>query len=181
MTQTQSKFTWFTTFDTELGWMAAAGSAAGLARLVIGHSSAADALSALELPGSIREHDPLGLAARLQRYAAGEPDGLLDIPLDLPEAAEFTAEVREQCRAIPYGQTRSYAELAAAAGSPRAARAVGNVMRTNLVPLIVPCHRVLAAGNRLGGYSAPQGLLLKKRLLAMEAATMREASACAVG
>ena len=64
--------------------------------------------------------------------------------------------------------TRSYGEVAAAAGSPGAARAVGQVMAANRTPLIVPCHRVLAAGGKIGGFSAPQGLALKRRLLALE-------------
>ncbi len=72
------------------------------------------------------------------------------------------------CRRIPWGQTRSYAQLAAVAGRPGAARAVGSVMAKNRVPLVVPCHRVIASSGQLGGYSAPQGLSLKRRLLAME-------------
>ena len=75
-----------------------------------------------------------------------------------------------QCRLIPYGQVLTYGELAERAGSPRAARAVGNVMRTNRFPLIVPCHRVVGAAGALGGYSAPTGLKMKRRLLRLEAA-----------
>ena len=66
------------------------------------------------------------------------------------------------------GLTRTYGELAAECGSPGAARAVGSVMAKNRYPLIVPCHRVLAAGGELGGYSAPDGLKMKRRLLEME-------------
>jgi methylated-DNA-[protein]-cysteine S-methyltransferase len=62
----------------------------------------------------------------------------------------------------------TYGDLAAAIGSPGAARAVGSVMARNCFPLIVPCHRVLGAGGSLGGYSAPDGLRMKRRLLAME-------------
>ena len=71
---------------------------------------------------------------------------------------------------MPRGETVSYAELAGRAGSPNAARAVGGVMAGNRVPLLVPCHRVVGAGGRLGGFSAPTGVELKKRLLALEAA-----------
>ena len=73
-----------------------------------------------------------------------------------------------QCRRIPYGRTMSYAELAAKAGSPNAARAVGNCMAGNRIPLIVPCHRVVCSDGRLGSYSAPGGTRMKRRLLDLE-------------
>ncbi|MEX1224432.1 MAG: MGMT family protein, partial [Pirellulales bacterium] len=73
------------------------------------------------------------------------------------------------CRRIPIGQTMSYAELAAVAGSPGAARAVGNIMAGNRVPIIVPCHRVVGSGGSLGGYSSSGGLRTKRRLLSLEA------------
>jgi methylated-DNA-[protein]-cysteine S-methyltransferase len=92
------------------------------------------------------------------------------IRVDLGTTRSFAGRVLEACRRIPFGETMSYADLADAAGSPRAARAVGNVMAANRIPLIIPCHRVVGAGNSLGGYSAPAGLAMKKRLLAMEAA-----------
>jgi methylated-DNA-[protein]-cysteine S-methyltransferase len=76
--------------------------------------------------------------------------------------------VLEACRGIPYGRTTTYAELAAKAGNPRAARAAGSAMSHNPIPIIIPCHRVLHTGGGLGGFSAPGGLSLKERLLAME-------------
>jgi len=66
----------------------------------------------------------------------------------------------------------TYGQLATRAGSPRSARAVGNVMASNRVPLIIPCHRVVAAGGALGGFSAPHGTRLKRRLLKLEGATI---------
>ena len=74
-----------------------------------------------------------------------------------------------ELRNVPYGQTLSYAELAAKAGSPKAARAVGSVMAQNRVPLIIPCHRVVGSGGHLGGFSAPRGIAFKKQLLELEA------------
>ena len=78
------------------------------------------------------------------------------------------AQVVRACRKIGRGRTRTYGELAAAAGSPGASRAVGSVMAKNRFPIIVPCHRVVGAGGSLGGFSAPTGLNLKERMLALE-------------
>jgi methylated-DNA-[protein]-cysteine S-methyltransferase len=109
------------------------------------------------------------LVQRLSAYAEGRADTFLDVSLDLSHLTDFQREVVTLCRHIGYGKTLSYAELAARAGSPRAARAVGNVMRTNRFPLLVPCHRVVGSAGALGGYSAPDGLRMKERLLRMEA------------
>ena len=105
---------------------------------------------------------------RLQQFAAGELVDLSKIPISLSHLTPFQRQVVKACRAIKRGDSRSYGEVAAAAGSPGAARAVGQVMRTNRTPLIVPCHRVVAAGGKLGGFSAPQGLAMKRRLLELE-------------
>ena len=106
---------------------------------------------------------------RLVRYLDGEPVDFDDVPVTLKHLSAFQRRVVAACRAIGFGRTRSYGELAAAAGSPGAARAVGQVMAGNRTPLIVPCHRVLAANGKLGGFSAPQGLAMKRRLLELEA------------
>jgi methylated-DNA-[protein]-cysteine S-methyltransferase len=112
-----------------------------------------------------------GLIRRLQRFAAGRGDGdFRDVPIEISDHTEFQRRVVEQCRSIPSGSTCSYGELARRAGRPGAARAVGNVMRNNRLPLIVPCHRVVASSGKLQGFSAPQGLSMKQRLLDMEAA-----------
>ena len=92
------------------------------------------------------------------------------VQLDLSHLTSFQERVIQRCRAIPYGVTLNYGELARQAGSPRAARAVGNVMATNRFPLVVPCHRVVGANGALGGYSAPNGLAIKVRLLRNEGA-----------
>jgi methylated-DNA-[protein]-cysteine S-methyltransferase len=105
---------------------------------------------------------------RLVRYAAGEPVDFSDVPVSLDHLSAFQRRVVKACRAIPCGDRRTYGQLAAAAGSPGAARAVGQVMAGNRMPLVVPCHRVVASGGGLGGFSAPQGLAMKRRLLALE-------------
>ena len=87
-------------------------------------------------------------------------------PLDWQGGTEFQQKVWAQLRAIPLGQTRSYGEIAASVGSPKGARAVGGACGFNPIPVLVPCHRVLAGGGRLGGFSG--GLDWKKRLLEVE-------------
>ena len=111
-----------------------------------------------------------GLRRRLEAFAAGEPCDFADVQLALPSLTPFQQRVIAETRGIGYGQTLTYGELAARAGAPRAARAVGTVMSSNRIPILIPCHRVIASGGRLGGYSAPQGVDLKRRLLEMEAA-----------
>jgi O-6-methylguanine DNA methyltransferase len=106
---------------------------------------------------------------RIVQFLNGAKDNFADVPISLEHLSPFQRRVVAACRAIPRGGTKSYGLLAAAAGSPGAARAVGQVMATNRYPILVPCHRVVAAGGRLGGFSAPQGLSLKRQLLAFEA------------
>jgi methylated-DNA-[protein]-cysteine S-methyltransferase len=93
-----------------------------------------------------------------------------DISVDLSTLRPFHRAVLESCARIPYGAWDSYAGLALAIGNPRAARAVGNALGANPVPLLVPCHRVLAAGGRIGGYGG--GLAIKRQLLRLEGVTM---------
>lgn len=167
------------TLDTELGWMSFAEEDGVLMGLVFGHASAARAERALArlvgetAPHGDRDREPHGLADdladRLCDYAAGEPVDFSDVTIDTAHLAPFGRRVVKACRQIPRGQTRCYGQLAAASGSPGAARAVGQVMARNRFPLVVPCHRVLAASGGLGGFSAPQGTRMKERLLAMEA------------
>ena len=80
----------------------------------------------------------------------------------------FESGVYAAARAIPWGQTVSYGELARQTSSPGAARAVGQALSRNPVPIIIPCHRILAKGNRIGGFSAHGGTFAKERLLALE-------------
>jgi len=106
---------------------------------------------------------------QILEYLAGDRIRF-ELPLDL-RATPFQHAVYEQLLAIPYGETRSYAEVARAAGKPAAVRATGAANGANPIALVVPCHRVIASGGRLGGYGG--GLPLKRRLLAMESAAIR--------
>ncbi len=98
----------------------------------------------------------------------GESDDLVDVPLDLASLPSFQRKVYEVVREIPPGETMSYGEVAAAVGSPGAARAVGQALGRNPYTIVVPCHRVLAAGGKTGGFSATGGVSTKLRMLAIE-------------
>ncbi len=109
--------------------------------------------------------------AKVRRHLQGEAQDFRDVPLDLDGAAPFARRVYEAARQIPTGQTRSYGELARSLGRPTAARAVGQALGKNPVAIIIPCHRILAAGGKIGGFSAHGRLTTKARLLAMEGIT----------
>jgi methylated-DNA-[protein]-cysteine S-methyltransferase len=180
-----------TAFETELDWMAVAWRDNMLHGAVFGyamrrHAEVALARS-LRLPpqslclvgdGQSTEapHWVVELKSLLRQFAEGRPVDFSDAPLALEHLSPFAQRVVAACRRIPWGQVRTYGQLAAVCGSPGAARAVGSVMAKNRFPLIVPCHRVLAAGGELGGYSAPSGLAMKRRLLEMEAAVVSGSS-----
>lgn len=130
------------------------------------------ALTRLWLPGTLPdlrgrgEETPLLRAAReaLLAYFAGERRDF-DLPLD-PAGTDFQRAVWEALRAIPYGGTRTYGEIAAAVGRPKAVRAVGQANHVNPLPIFIPCHRVVGKGGALTGYAG--GLYLKRALLALE-------------
>ena len=111
------------------------------------------------------------LLDKLAAYADGEPVDFSDVEIDLGWTTKFQRRVIRRCRSIPYGKTVTYGELASAAGSPGAARAVGSCMAANRFPLIVPCHRVVRSGGGIGAFSAPGGARTKRRMLAMESAS----------
>jgi len=163
-------------FHTSLGWMAIAGCGTVLKQLTFGRATPEEALSALpsNLTHSVAVRDWYPrLVRRLQAYAAGEPEDFVDVAVDPGPRTPFQRRVIACCRSIPRGKTLTYGKLAAKAGSPGAARAVGNCMAANRIPLVIPCHRVVGAGGRLHGYSGPGGLKMKRFLLDLEAATAR--------
>jgi methylated-DNA-[protein]-cysteine S-methyltransferase len=160
-------------FPTNLGWMALAWRGERIDRLTIGHPSAAAAAASLDLDVATTERHKLPafvatLVDRLERYSDGEAVSFDDVTVELSHLTPFQGKVVRACRKIGRGRTRTYGDLAAAAGSPGASRAVGSVMAKNRLPIIVPCHRVVGAGGSLGGFSAPTGLNLKERMLALE-------------
>ena len=162
------------TFKTNIGWISFCFSENGIQNLTVGHASKADAFGAL---GKAADQDGLTpqptkgshvLKDLINQYLAGEFVTFNDVRIDNPTTTRFRQSVLDNCRKIRYGETISYGELAKRSGSPNAARAVGNIMKSNRLPLIIPCHRVLASGGKIGGFSAPSGVQLKQTLLHLE-------------
>ena len=168
------------TFETQLGWIAFTQREGKLSSLVFGYATKVAADRALQRSLSLSNQDlsyyldssATELAERLAQFTDGQAVDFSDVPIDVARLTVFGRRVVAACRRIPWGQTRSYGHLARQAGSPGAARAVGQVMAHNRFPLVVPCHRVLAAGGRLGGFSSPQGPRMKSRLLELEAGAL---------
>lgn len=104
-------------------------------------------------------------ARAMRAYLAGQPIPL-ELPVDLSAMPEFTRRVLLACRQIPFGTTMSYGELAALIGQPKAARAVGQALGRNPIPVIIPCHRVIGCGGSLTGFGG--GLEWKRNLLEHE-------------
>lgn len=104
----------------------------------------------------------------IRRHLEGDGQDLSKVPVDLQGASPFALKVYAELRRVRCGSTVTYGDLAAAIGAPGAARAVGRVLGQNPVPLIIPCHRVLASGGKLRGFSAPGGVATQARLLAIE-------------
>jgi O-6-methylguanine DNA methyltransferase len=167
-------------FETPLG-------ACGIAWGEPGDRCTAPAVRLLQLPEATTTLTEAKIARKAGAHAAGTPPpriaevikrvsnhlrGVLqdfqDIALDLDGAGPFARQVYEAARKIPAGQTRSYGEIAHDLGRPTAARAVGGALGRNPIALIVPCHRVLAAGGKPGGFSAHGGLETKARILVIE-------------
>ena len=161
-------------FPSDLGWMAARWTGPRLAAFTFDQPSAqhaarhvgADPAATVGDEGGVDEGEGAHVQRfrrRMQAYARGEHDDFLDVVLEQETLTPFQQRVLAHCRRIPWGQTLSYAQLAARAGSPGAARAVGNVMARNRFPLIIPCHRVVGTAGALGGFSSPNGLATKQR------------------
>jgi methylated-DNA-[protein]-cysteine S-methyltransferase len=165
----------YTIFETALGFAALAWGARGIVRVVLPEPSSAKARAILLRRGLEAEEadPPANVREAIDRIAAllrGEPVNFAGIEIDLGEMPEFSRRVYAVASAIPPGETLTYGEVAAKLGQPGAAREIGQAMGANPVPIIIPCHRVVAASGKIGGFSAPGGSATKQRLLAIEAA-----------
>jgi methylated-DNA-[protein]-cysteine S-methyltransferase len=127
--------------------------------------------------GGARPANPNGgiesMIAEIQRYLSGQRVDFAAAVLDLSAVGQFERRVYAATRGLVWGETASYGEIARRIDDPGAARAVGQALGRNPIPIIIPCHRVLASGNRMGGFSAPGGTFTKERLLALEHAGPR--------
>lgn len=158
-------------FHTDVGWVGILGSAAGLQRVILPQNAAAEIQQRLgDIVGhAVQSSQPYeDLIMRLQDYFDGNR---VDFPdkLDLSGATPFQREIWRAVRYIPHGETRSYTWVAEQVGRPEAARAVGQALGRNPLPVIIPCHRVIARSGGIGGFSG--GLEMKKFLLNLEAKT----------
>jgi methylated-DNA-[protein]-cysteine S-methyltransferase len=161
-------------FETAAGHCAIAWSDAGITRFMLPSSTAAATEHNLQrrladaVPGTPPAHVMAAIEAA-QRYFAGEQIDFSPLQLDLGGQGDFFRQIYAAARRVAWGETTTYGALAKQIGAgPETAREVGQAMARNPVPLIIPCHRVLAAGGRLGGFSAPGGSATKQRMLELE-------------
>jgi methylated-DNA-[protein]-cysteine S-methyltransferase len=163
----------FTLFDTAIGGCAIAWGARGIACVQLPEANDLTTRArVLQRFPRAREAAPPSEVERARdsivAYLRGEPGDLSSIPLDMDLVPPFHRRVYEAARSIPQGTTITYGALAARAGAAGSARAVGQALARNPFAIIVPCHRVVAAGGRIGGFSANGGIATKSRLLAIE-------------
>lgn len=160
-------------FDTPLGRMYAAASKRGLCRLswhVRSPQAFAQELRT-RFPGRRLRCDPRGLAGvehQIRSYLEGRRH-VFNIRLDLSALSDFQRRVLEAARRVPFGETSTYSQLARRVRRPHAARAVGNALRANPVPLVIPCHRIVRADGSIGGFSGLTAVDDKRWLLQQEA------------
>jgi O-6-methylguanine DNA methyltransferase len=167
----------FTFFDSPIGRCAVGWGERGIVAVQLPEARPAQTRARLlkRLPNARKTPPPPEVVKTLQRIQAlmrGETSDLTSVVLDMNGVPPFHRRVYEMARTIPPGSTLSYGELASQLGVPGSARAVGQALGRNPFPIIVPCHRVLAAGGKLGGFSANGGVSTKLRMLAIEGARM---------
>ena len=152
-----------TTFQTSLGRCAIAWGDAGLARFELPEAASR--------PDDVASPPPeiAAIIARVGKHLAGEPQDFAALRFDFAQTPEFQQQVYAATLAVKSGRTASYGEIAAAIGQPPAAsRAVGSALGANPWPLLIPCHRIVAADGKMTGFSGPGGIKTKLRLLALE-------------
>jgi methylated-DNA-[protein]-cysteine S-methyltransferase len=171
----------WTLFDTSIGPCGLAWTDAGLTGLQLpeedGKATRARLVAKAQVSGRVTSAKTMppwvkDAIARVREHLAGKPQDLARIPLDVSGVSEFNAKVFRAVQAVPAGRTATYGEVAGIVGSPGASRAVGRAMATNPWPIVVPCHRVVAAGGGTGGFSAYGGVLTKERILKLEGGTL---------
>ena len=163
----------FALFDTPIGRCGIAWTDLGVCAVQIPEQDEATTRRRLlrQWPETEEVEPPPGVAEIIDRIVAllrGEEIEFFDCQLDLRGTTVFEREVYAAALAIPPGQTTTYGAIAETVGQPGAARAVGRALGANPVPIVVPCHRVVASNGKSGGFSAPGGAATKLRMLAIE-------------
>ena len=163
----------YTIVETAIGAIAVAWSAAGICRVALPQRDreAMERRFAAKLDGARPSEPPAAVAAAIElikRYAEGQEVDLSSVAVDLDGVDQFHRAIYQAARKLDFGQTTTYGGLAETAGHPGKARETGEALGHNPVPLIVPCHRILAAGGKIGGFSAPGGSATKEKLLTLE-------------
>ena len=166
----------FTLFDTPIGCCGIAWGERGVigVQLPEGRQAATRARLRARFPGLPETTAPreiLRAVDAIQALLGGKATDLSGIVLNMDAVSPFHRRVYETARRIPAGSTQSYGEIAARLGAPNSARAVGQALGRNPFPIVVPCHRVLAAGGKTGGFSAQGGVATKMEMLALEGVT----------
>lgn len=165
-------------FDTQGGPCGIAWTSAGVVRFQLPGEDEDETRRLLlrHLPEAEAAGPPPAIAravAAAKRYFAGEQADFTDVPLDLANQSDFFVSIYDAARRLRWGETTTYGALARDLGAgPEGAREVGQAMAKNPIALIIPCHRVLAAGNKVGGFSAPGGASSKLRMLALEGVSL---------
>lgn len=166
----------FEVFETARGFVAIAWNARGITslRLPVGSPAAAEHALCARVGRAVRatpSSQVAAVVAAAARYFAGEPVDFRGVAVDFGAIDPFFARVYARIRALGWGETTTYGAIATELGAgPEGARDVGRAMAANPVPLIVPCHRVVAAGGKIGGFSAPGGADTKLWMLELEGA-----------
>jgi methylated-DNA-[protein]-cysteine S-methyltransferase len=168
-------------FETAGGFCGIAWNEVGITRfqLPTRRSEGTERLMRRRLPAAERgEPTPMvaEAIAEVRRYFAGEEVDFTRFALDLDDQEPFFRQIYAAARHVGWGRTTTYGTLARELGAgPEAARDVGQAMAQNPIALIIPCHRVLAAGGKVGGFSAPGGAVAKRRMLALEGVQLEPA------
>lgn len=161
--------------DSPIGTLWIAVSARGLGIIHIGHERAEFEAQVRRRYGAANlvadETHTAEAARQILAYLNGQRR-TFDLPIDWQKLGDFQRRALQATLTIPYGETRTYGEIAAHLGNPRAARAVGRAEATNPLPLVVPCHRVVGADGKLHGYGGGDGIPTKTFLLQLEGAAV---------
>ncbi len=173
----------YATIDTAMGFIGLGWNVNGLTRIalfqgereaverrMVRHGFTGEASPETSLPGWVR-----ALALDIRAYARGVETDFSAAPVDLSGIEPFRLAIYSAARRLAYGETTTYGELAKRAGHAGLPRETGQALGANPVPLIIPCHRILAAGGKIGGFSAPGGAATKERMLALEGARIAPA------